>query len=771
MSVAEKISPPVLGGLRFIGRFPDANVLTATKQRGGRKIRRTDRWESADCRPDVRDRTVGVALPVVLAGPIVRRVAGDRSRCGSRCASRPRSSSSCGPDRSGPPDRARSRARPGVPGDGADQALRRPAPRRRRRGQGRGTVIAPGAIHSYDVVVGGQSLLTLGCSRTRGRQPAAGRRRRRPRCTSPSATSSIGCRASSPRPRRSATSCLAQGSCRRTNAAGPDAMAYLDDLIADHRLDLTRRPQQLFLTGDQIYADDLAGCLLPQINAIGRELLGFTETLPIDNRAVPVTIEEFPVQRRRKVVREIGRFSTTDGLHHLLSYGELLAMHLLVWSPSLWRPLTTADEVFVPSDEGRGEPPSDWETFHEPQPGDPDPDGLTKWERTGRAWLHRGAQASRDLPGRRPAGRSGAGQHGHVHDLRRPRGHRRLVPVADLARRGCSPRRSAGPSSATATPPMRCARPGATTRRRSPTPAQNPKPKNEELLDTLVVGRDRRRVQHDDRSSKLEQLLGLTQPVIDPEVRVRLHGPRTPPPRARPRHPLPAHLSGPARATEAARRNSLDTQLPPGPLTDGRELLVVVSPVPILMPHAIDTLVQPLAAGIIDFKSQRQAQGRGRSRRPADQPAPSASTSRAGAATRSRSTPSCAGSPPTQRCVILSGDVHFSSSIALDFWSGAGPDGRLADRAAHVVAGAQQRRRRTSAPRSAPPASPSSCCAACPSNGSAGPRSRRSPSRRAGDLAGPPQPDEGRVRRSCRPAVGRRAPRSPPTSRRTSASA
>ena len=162
---------------------------------------------------------------------------------------------------------------------------------------------------------------------------------------------------------------LVQGSCRRTNAAGPDAMAYLDDLIAEHRLDLTRRPQQLFLTGDQIYADDLSGCLLPQINAIGRELLGFTETLPIDNRAVPVTIEEFPVQRRRKVVREIGRFSTNDGLHHLLSYGELLAMHLLVWSPSLWRPLTTADEVFVPSTKVEANHLSDWEAFYEPQPG------------------------------------------------------------------------------------------------------------------------------------------------------------------------------------------------------------------------------------------------------------------------------------------------------------------------------------------------------------------------------------------------------------------
>ena len=181
---------------------------------------------------------------------------------------------------------------------------------------------------------------------------------------------------------------LVQGSCRRTNAAGPDAMAYLDDLIAEHRLDLTRRPQQLFLTGDQIYADDLAGCLLPQINAIGRELLGFTETLPIDDRAVPVTIEEFPVQRRRKVVREIGRFSTSDGLHHLLSYGELLAMHLLVWSPSLWRPLTTADEVFVPSTKVEANHLSDWEAFYEPsrrsrhrRSGEVEADG--------RAWLHR----------------------------------------------------------------------------------------------------------------------------------------------------------------------------------------------------------------------------------------------------------------------------------------------------------------------------------------------------------------------------------------------
>ena len=96
--------------------------------------------------------------------------------------------------------------------------------------------------------------------------------------------------------------------------------------------------------------------MLPQINEIGRELLGFTETLPIDNQPRNVDIVEFPVMRRRRLVREIARFSTNDGLHHLLSYGELLAMHLLVWSPPLWRPLATADEVFVRVRQGRGEP-------------------------------------------------------------------------------------------------------------------------------------------------------------------------------------------------------------------------------------------------------------------------------------------------------------------------------------------------------------------------------------------------------------------------------
>src|SRR4051794_39863850 len=304
-------------------------------------------------------------LPPVLAGPIVRRVVGDEVAVwmALREPATVELTVWAGPQRSTGPGTVES-ATPSVAG-GSTQTKRFGAQLHVAVVVAKATaVIVPGAIHSYDVVVGGQGLQALGLLRDEAvSQEATDEQRplrlalgyeldRLPSFATPAPTIE--------------DLVLVQGSCRRSNAAGPDATAYLDDLIADHFADLTQRPQQLFLTGDQIYADDLAGCMLPQINAIGRELLGFTEELPIDDRAVPVTIEEFPVQRRRKVVREIGRFSTNDGLHHLLSYGELLAMHLLVWSPSMWRPFATVEQVFVPSTKVEANHLSDWEAYYAP---------------------------------------------------------------------------------------------------------------------------------------------------------------------------------------------------------------------------------------------------------------------------------------------------------------------------------------------------------------------------------------------------------------------
>jgi hypothetical protein len=90
---------------------------------------------------------------------------------------------------------------------------------------------------------------------------------------------------------------LLHGSCRRPAYLYPDdtegtksfdGLAWVDDLILEWRRGTTQsvafdpnvRPHQLFMTGDQIYADDAPSTLLPMLNKLGNRLMGFPELLP-----------------------------------------------------------------------------------------------------------------------------------------------------------------------------------------------------------------------------------------------------------------------------------------------------------------------------------------------------------------------------------------------------------------------------------------------------------------------------------------------------------
>jgi hypothetical protein len=112
----------------------------------------------------------------------------------------------------------------------------------------------------------------------------------------------------------------------------------LDDLIKDVLADPYGRPHQLFLTGDQIYADEVAGALLPFIDRLGQQLLGAgtKEVVAVAaNTDTPLNQAELPAARRQKLVSDIG-FTTTYGSSHLLGLTEFAAMYLLVWSPTCW---------------------------------------------------------------------------------------------------------------------------------------------------------------------------------------------------------------------------------------------------------------------------------------------------------------------------------------------------------------------------------------------------------------------------------------------------
>ena len=52
----------------------------------------------------------------------------------------------------------------------------------------------------------------------------------------------------------------------KLHGKGEDCLVIADKLIKDSVKDLNRRPSALFLTGDQIYADDVAGPLIRYLN-------------------------------------------------------------------------------------------------------------------------------------------------------------------------------------------------------------------------------------------------------------------------------------------------------------------------------------------------------------------------------------------------------------------------------------------------------------------------------------------------------------------------
>lgn len=149
------------------------------------------------------------------------------------------------------------------------------------------------------------------------------------------------------------------GSCRKPHGAGVDALATLDRIIEETLSQPLaqqgiHRPQQLFLTGDQIYADDVAAVLLHELTAVGSVLLGWEEKLPGINRTVSpvgkyasplvpnpeygkIDVGLLPTQRA-SLVNGAAKFTTKHGTSHLLTLGEYYAMYLFVWSQELWPP-------------------------------------------------------------------------------------------------------------------------------------------------------------------------------------------------------------------------------------------------------------------------------------------------------------------------------------------------------------------------------------------------------------------------------------------------
>ena len=135
---------------------------------------------------------------------------------------------------------------------------------------------------------------------------------------------------------------IVHGSCRKIHGGGSDALSILDPLIEKNASIPNCRPQQLFLTGDQIYGDDVADPLLSVLTEVGNTLLGWEEDLPIDANQYQKP-SKFKPGTRSDIAKNYGGF--TAMLHnqpekaksHLFSLGEYYAMYLFAWSQVFWQ--------------------------------------------------------------------------------------------------------------------------------------------------------------------------------------------------------------------------------------------------------------------------------------------------------------------------------------------------------------------------------------------------------------------------------------------------
>ncbi|MBT0585881.1 alkaline phosphatase family protein [Alteromonas sp. SM 2104] len=145
------------------------------------------------------------------------------------------------------------------------------------------------------------------------------------------------------------------GSCRKPHFEGADALANIDNLLNEAQSAPEKSPSLLMMSGDQIYADDVAGPTLHAIRQVIQRLGLHHEVLngaTLESSADLDTSEHNFYQREMllpqtednsvlgKVFFRAKRkpiFTSVNAKNHLIALSEMLAMYLLVWSPVLWR--------------------------------------------------------------------------------------------------------------------------------------------------------------------------------------------------------------------------------------------------------------------------------------------------------------------------------------------------------------------------------------------------------------------------------------------------
>ncbi|MGO2243218.1 MAG: hypothetical protein ACTH5D_15815 [Halomonas sp.] len=148
---------------------------------------------------------------------------------------------------------------------------------------------------------------------------------------------------------------LMHGSCRKPHHDSPDGLVRADSWLGDQQAAPTEWPAWLLMTGDQVYADDVAGPMLRAVHALIERLGLVDEQLEgatvNDSQALYDSPDSYycraallPDFTSNAALRErfFGGvkkpvFTSSNAHNHLMTLAEMLAMYCLVWSPVAWQ--------------------------------------------------------------------------------------------------------------------------------------------------------------------------------------------------------------------------------------------------------------------------------------------------------------------------------------------------------------------------------------------------------------------------------------------------
>ncbi len=147
---------------------------------------------------------------------------------------------------------------------------------------------------------------------------------------------------------------ILHGSCRKPHFHSDDALAQVDVLHKNAFKKQDDFPDLLLMTGDQIYADDVAGPMLKAIHSVIDRLGLYHEALEgaVVTNTNELATHEHGYYEREQLLPQIATntvlssiffgakkkpvFTSVNAQNHLIGSSEIIAMYLLVWSDTLW---------------------------------------------------------------------------------------------------------------------------------------------------------------------------------------------------------------------------------------------------------------------------------------------------------------------------------------------------------------------------------------------------------------------------------------------------